>query len=103
MVRFKSPIDIKVHPEPWISITTEFSTKPTDKSTSIVTARVAYPDGYTFDSNKHKLNFTINDNLTDQPDLHIESVEPCADNVPSGTVQASCAAAPDTTLASSTV
>ncbi|KAL9612162.1 MAG: hypothetical protein Q9167_003241 [Letrouitia subvulpina] len=96
----RSDQGIGVDSEPWTIITPDINTKPIDEQTIAVTARIVYSHSHTFDIEKEILIFAINGNLADRPDFYTASVELYADDSPSGTVQVTCPAAPDTALAS---
>ena len=101
-VRFKSPVsssDPAFLLEPWLEITPKLFTEALDDSTLAVTARLLASESHTFESTA-TLDIQINGNLTDKPDVYEKSVELYADYLPGGTVDVTCAAAPDPALAS---
>ncbi len=102
-VKFKSPLSpagIGIEPSPWFELIPDISTESLDASTVAVTARLELPTSRTFDPLTDKLDFDINGNLTDKPEVYEKSVELYADHLPSGTADIKCASAPDPALAS---
>ena len=93
---------ITVQQEPWTNFSEEIQQEPYGNSTFRVTAKLSYPDTYTFSLEEVKISFGLNGNLTDNPEAYTNSFELYADSLPSGTLILRSSAAPDAALASST-
>ena len=101
-VKFKAPqisADISVNAQlnPWQQTSSEVSTDPNDDGTITVTAKVIVETPHTFQA-KDTLVWSINGNLTVDPDTYTSSFEFYADELPSGTVEVQCADTPDSDL-----
>ena len=101
-IMFKSPAsvastDFNGSTNPWVEITPAISSQQIDASTYLVTAKLQFPGPYTFNG-KEVFTFYINGNLNNDPDQYTETFILTADQVPSGTVNIQCAAAPDQAL-----
>ncbi|KAL7621276.1 hypothetical protein AAE478_008595 [Parahypoxylon ruwenzoriense] len=104
-VKFKSPvvtaaITVNVQLSPWQQVSSEVSTQQLDDKTIGVTAKIGFNPSYTFKP-QDSLTWGINGDLTTDPDTYVNSFELYADNLPSGTVEVDCAAAPDPALTGS--
>lgn len=104
-VMFKSPAnvtntDFNGSTDPWVEITPDISSQQINSSTFLVTAKLEFSNFYTFNS-KERLTFYINGDLNSDPQQkqYVETFILAADQIPTGTVNIQCAAAPDEALA----
>ncbi|KAI4861794.1 putative hydroxymethyltransferase [Hypoxylon rubiginosum] len=104
-VTFKSPfvtapITANTAISPWQQTTANIAIEPIDDKTVAVTAQIIVGSPHTFQASD-SITFGINGNLTVDSDTWTGSFALYADDLPSGTVEVDCAAAPDKALADS--
>ena len=99
---FKSPAsvanrDFWYSTNPWVEITPDISSQQIDGTRFLVTAKLSFSSSYTFNA-KETLTFGINGNLNSSPQQYGDTFILTADQIPAGTVNINCAAAPDEAL-----